>query len=79
MNRLFGKGKSKEPPPNLTDCIANVSDAKQRSNFYQKFTLSLFKCQMYNYYRTAQIKSQQTRHVQRNVRPMCVFFHTPRV
>ena len=25
MNRLFGKGKGKEPPPNLTDCIANVS------------------------------------------------------
>merc|ERR1739848_107412 len=24
MNRLFGKGKAKEPPPNLTDCIANV-------------------------------------------------------
>merc|ERR1711983_443794 len=24
MNRLFGKGKPKEPPPNLTDCIANV-------------------------------------------------------
>ena len=24
MNRLFGKGKTKEPPPNLTDCIANV-------------------------------------------------------
>ena len=25
MNRLFGRGKPKEPPPNLTDCIANVS------------------------------------------------------
>jgi len=24
MNRLFGKGKPKEPPPNLTDCISNV-------------------------------------------------------
>ena len=24
MNRLFGRGKSKEPPPNLTDCIGNV-------------------------------------------------------
>ncbi|KAI1306525.1 Charged multivesicular body protein 5 [Halotydeus destructor] len=24
MNRLFGKGGKKEPPPNLTDCIANV-------------------------------------------------------
>ena len=25
MNRLFGRGGPKEPPPNLTDCIANVS------------------------------------------------------
>lgn len=25
MNRLFGKPKDKVPPPNLTDCIANVS------------------------------------------------------
>ena len=24
MNRLFGKGKGKEPPPNLTDCISGV-------------------------------------------------------
>lgn len=24
MNRLFGRGKGKEPPPNLNDCIANV-------------------------------------------------------
>lgn len=24
MNRLFGRGKAKEPPPNLTDCIAGV-------------------------------------------------------
>eukprot|EP00088_Acartia_fossae_P013536 TRINITY_DN17144_c0_g1_i1.p1 TRINITY_DN17144_c0_g1~~TRINITY_DN17144_c0_g1_i1.p1 ORF type:complete len:223 (+),score=77.08 TRINITY_DN17144_c0_g1_i1:61-729(+) len=24
MNRLFGKGKPKEPPPNLSDCVANV-------------------------------------------------------
>ncbi|XP_026473639.1 charged multivesicular body protein 5-like [Ctenocephalides felis] len=24
MNRLFGKSKPKEPPPNLTDCIAGV-------------------------------------------------------
>ncbi|XP_066950013.1 charged multivesicular body protein 5 [Macrobrachium rosenbergii] len=24
MNRLFGRGKGKEPPPNLTDCIGNV-------------------------------------------------------
>ena len=25
MNRLFGKGKTKEPPPNLGDCVSNVS------------------------------------------------------
>lgn len=24
MSRLFGKPKPKVPPPNLTDCIANV-------------------------------------------------------
>jgi len=24
MNRLFGKGKPKEPPPNLSDCVSNV-------------------------------------------------------
>jgi len=24
MNRLFGSGKPKAPPPNLTDCISNV-------------------------------------------------------
>lgn len=24
MNRLFGRGKPKAPPPNLTDCISNV-------------------------------------------------------
>ncbi|UYV70731.1 CHMP5, partial [Cordylochernes scorpioides] len=24
MNRIFGRGKPKEPPPNLTDVIANV-------------------------------------------------------
>ncbi len=24
MNRLFGKGSSKQPAPNLNDCIANV-------------------------------------------------------
>ena len=24
MNRLFGKGKEKAPPPNLNDCVANV-------------------------------------------------------
>jgi len=24
MNRLFGSGKPKAPPPNLSDCVANV-------------------------------------------------------
>lgn len=24
MNRLFGRGKPKEPPPNINDCIAGV-------------------------------------------------------
>lgn len=24
MNRLFGRAKPKEPPPNLTDCISNI-------------------------------------------------------
>lgn len=25
MNRLFGKSKPKEPPPNISDCISSVS------------------------------------------------------
>jgi len=25
MDRLFGRSKPKQPPPNLTDCISNVS------------------------------------------------------
>lgn len=25
MNRIFGRGKPKAPPPNLSDCIGNVS------------------------------------------------------
>jgi len=25
MNRLFGKGKPKEPPPDMGACISNVS------------------------------------------------------
>lgn len=25
MNRIFGRGKPKGPPPNLTDCIGSVS------------------------------------------------------
>ena len=31
MNRLFGRGKPKEPPPNLTDAISNVSSSKSNS------------------------------------------------
>ena len=29
MNRLFGKGKPKEPPPNLQDCISNVDSRSE--------------------------------------------------
>lgn len=29
MNRLFGRGKPKEPPPNLTDCISNVDSRSE--------------------------------------------------
>ena len=25
MDRIFGRSKAKQPPPNLTDCIASVS------------------------------------------------------
>jgi hypothetical protein len=25
MNRIFGRGKAKEPPPNINDCISGVS------------------------------------------------------
>lgn len=28
MNRLFGKGKPKEPGPSINDCIAGVSAKK---------------------------------------------------
>jgi hypothetical protein len=28
MNRLFGRGKPKEPPPNLNDVISGVSETK---------------------------------------------------
>ncbi len=27
MNRIFGRGKPKEPPPNMSDMITKVSDA----------------------------------------------------
>nr|XP_029511456.1 charged multivesicular body protein 5-like [Oncorhynchus nerka] len=30
MNRIFGRGKPKAPPPNLSDCIGNV-DARAES------------------------------------------------
>ena len=35
MNRLFGKGKPKEPPPNLNDCVANVSLLSLQSPVFQ--------------------------------------------
>lgn len=36
MNRLFGRGKPKEPPPNLNDVIQNVSEQQnmKRTNTY---------------------------------------------
>ena len=34
MNRIFGSGKPKAPPPNLTDCISNVSKS---SKFFETF------------------------------------------
>lgn len=36
MNRLFGRGKPKEPPPNLTDCIANVSFSNKENTHHEK-------------------------------------------
>ncbi|XP_017461984.1 PREDICTED: charged multivesicular body protein 5-like, partial [Rhagoletis zephyria] len=36
MNRLFGKGKPKEPAPNLNDCITGV-DARA-NNIEEKIT-----------------------------------------
>ncbi|EDV20916.1 Charged multivesicular body protein 5 [Trichoplax sp. H2] len=44
MNRLFGRAKPKEPPPNMTDCIANV-DGRSESieKKIQKLDLELLK------------------------------------
>ena len=42
MNRLFGSGKPKAPPPNLTDCITNVS--LFLSNFYFNFIFTILLC-----------------------------------
>ena len=39
MNRLFGKGKPKEPAPNLQDCINNVRNVKNKLLF-----LSFYDC-----------------------------------
>jgi len=44
MNRLFGRGKPKEPPPSITDCIAGVSMVnllleKQHSYFSLLYTV----------------------------------------
>lgn len=32
MNRIFGRGKPKEPGPSITDCISNVSVLEIASN-----------------------------------------------
>ena len=37
MNRLFGTGKKKAPPPNLTDAIANVTHIYNRLYIIIKF------------------------------------------
>jgi len=43
MNRLFGRGKPKEPPPSITDCIAGVRQTNPSNlslgdkNFFQFF------------------------------------------
>lgn len=34
MNRLFGRGKPTEPPPNITDCIAGVSAVDIFAQYY---------------------------------------------
>lgn len=39
MNRLFGSGKPKEPPPNLQDCINNVSRLSSNVIFEQSKSL----------------------------------------
>jgi hypothetical protein len=31
MNRLFGRGKEKVPPPNINDCITSVSELKHKA------------------------------------------------
>lgn len=38
MNRLFGRGKPKEPGPSINDCIQNVSEG-QKSCFYTEVKL----------------------------------------
>ncbi|XP_015786909.1 charged multivesicular body protein 5 [Tetranychus urticae] len=44
MNRLFGRGKPKEAPPNISDCIANVdSRAESIEKKIQKLDAELMK------------------------------------
>ncbi|XP_076061811.1 vacuolar protein sorting 60 isoform X2 [Oratosquilla oratoria] len=44
MNRLFGRGKPKEPPPNLNDCIAGVdSRAESIDKKIQRLDAELIK------------------------------------
>lgn len=44
MNRLFGRGKAKEPPPNLQDCIGNVdSRAESIDKKISRLDAELFK------------------------------------
>lgn len=36
MNRLFGRGKPKEPGPSISDCITGVSIANLEMDFERK-------------------------------------------
>ena len=41
MNRFFGRGKPKEPPPDLNNCIANVSILCNETNGSHSVTLKV--------------------------------------
>lgn len=44
MNRLFGKGKAKEPPPNLSNCIEVLDQrANNMDEKIKKLDAELFK------------------------------------
>lgn len=47
MNRLFGRGAPKEPPPNLTDCIANVSTRNLFPSCHLPVVIGGFTCRVH--------------------------------